>query len=57
MMRKRKRASPKRVKSTLPVREASLSKLARLKKRSSYLGDPESIVHMDWLNEWSELKQ
>ena len=32
------------------------SKLDKLKKRDCIVGDPESIVHMDWLNEWSELK-
>jgi len=32
------------------------SKLARLKKRACVVGDPESIIHMDWLKEWSELK-
>jgi antitoxin (DNA-binding transcriptional repressor) of toxin-antitoxin stability system len=32
------------------------SKLARLKKRSCIIGDPESIIHMDWSKEWSELK-
>ena len=32
------------------------SKLARLKKRSCIVGDPESIVHIDWSKEWSELK-
>ena len=32
------------------------SKLARLKKRACIVGDPESIVHMDWSKEWSELK-
>ena len=38
------------------VPEEKPSKLARLKKRKSLVGDPESIVHMDWLKEWSELK-
>jgi hypothetical protein len=32
------------------------SKLDKLKKRDYLVGDPESIVHMDWLKEWSELK-
>ena len=32
------------------------SKLSRLKKRDCLVGDPESIVHMDWLKEWSELR-
>jgi antitoxin (DNA-binding transcriptional repressor) of toxin-antitoxin stability system len=38
------------------VAEQRPSKLNRLKKRPYPLRDPESIVHMDWLHEWSELK-
>ena len=33
------------------------SKLSRLKRRDCVVGDPESIVHLDWLNEWTELKK
>jgi Antitoxin Phd_YefM, type II toxin-antitoxin system len=36
--------------------EQKPSKLAKLKKRDCIVGDPESIVRMDWLTEWSELK-
>jgi hypothetical protein len=32
------------------------SKLARLKKRSCFVGDPDDIIGMDWSSEWSELK-
>jgi hypothetical protein len=32
------------------------SKLARLKKRACIVGDFDSIVHMNWLKEWSETK-
>jgi hypothetical protein len=32
------------------------SKLSRLKKRDYPLDDPESVVQLDWLVEWSELK-
>jgi antitoxin (DNA-binding transcriptional repressor) of toxin-antitoxin stability system len=32
------------------------SKLARLKKRPCVVGDLDSIVHMNWLKEWSETK-
>lgn len=33
------------------------SKLDRLVRRTDVLtGDPEDIVHCDWLQEWSELK-
>jgi hypothetical protein len=36
--------------------EAKLDKLSRLKKRKCIIGDPEDIVHMGWLHEWTELK-
>jgi hypothetical protein len=39
------------------VPEPKPSKLARLKKRSCVVGDLESIVHVDWTKEWSELKR
>jgi hypothetical protein len=39
------------------VPETKPDKLSRLKKRNSLIGDPEDIVHMDWLTEWSELKK
>ena len=38
------------------VPEKRASKLSRLKKRSGFQGNPDDIVHMDWLKEWSELK-
>ena len=38
------------------VPEQKPSKLSRLKKRSCVVGDPDSIVHLDWSKEWSELK-
>ncbi|HYL36434.1 MAG TPA: hypothetical protein VEV17_11020 [Bryobacteraceae bacterium] len=38
------------------VPEMKPDRLSRLKKRHSLVGDPEDIVHMDWLSEWSELK-
>jgi len=38
------------------VPEVKPNKLSRLKKRKCIVGDPEDIVHMDWLSEWSELK-
>jgi prevent-host-death family protein len=38
------------------VPETKPDKLSRLKKRNYLVGDPEDIVHMDWLSEWSELK-
>jgi len=31
-------------------------KLAGLKKRRGYKGNPDEILSMDWLKEWSELK-
>jgi len=38
------------------VPEQKPSKLARLKQRSCIIGDSDSIVHMDWSKEWSEIK-
>jgi len=38
------------------VPEKKPSKLSRLKKRNAIVGDPEDLVHMDWLKEWSEMK-
>jgi antitoxin (DNA-binding transcriptional repressor) of toxin-antitoxin stability system len=38
------------------VLEKPPSKLARLKKRSVFVGDPDDIIGMDWSKEWSELK-
>ena len=34
--------------------ETKPAKLSRLKKRNYLVGDPEDIVHMDWLHEWTE---
>ena len=36
------------------VPEKTASKLSRLKKRHGLNGDPEDIVHMDWLKEWGD---
>ena len=38
----------------VPARKAS--KLSRLKKREYALRDPESIVHLEWFQEWSALR-
>ena len=38
------------------VPEKKPSKLSRLKKRNAIVGDPEDLVHMNWLHEWSEMK-
>ena len=38
------------------VPEKSVSKLARLKKRNVFAGNPEDIIGMDWSKEWTELK-
>ena len=38
------------------VPEQSVSKLSRLKRRSGFEGDPDEILTMDWLKEWSELE-
>jgi hypothetical protein len=38
------------------VPEKRVSKLGRLKKRTGFKGDPDEIIEMDWLKDWSELK-
>ena len=38
------------------VPEKRVSKLARLKKRTGFDGDPDDIAGMDWSREWTELK-
>src|SRR5437016_2770214 len=38
------------------VPEKRASKLSRLKKRNTFKGDPDDIIHMDWSKYWTELK-
>ena len=38
------------------VPEKPVSKLARLKKRNVFVGNPEDIIGMDWSKEWTEMK-
>ncbi len=38
------------------VPQQPVSKLARLKKRTGFRGDPDDILQMDWSLDWSELK-
>ena len=38
------------------VPEKKVSKLARLKKRTGFIGNPDEIIGIDWLKEWTELK-
>jgi hypothetical protein len=38
------------------VPEQRVSKLSRLKKRRGFRGDPDDVIGMDWLKEWTELK-
>jgi len=38
------------------VPEKRASKLDRLKKRTGFDGDPDDIIEMDWLKEWTELR-
>ncbi len=38
------------------VPEKPVSKLSRLRKHKGFKGDPDDIIHMDWLADWSELK-
>lgn len=33
-----------------------ISKLAKLKKRTGFVGDLDDIVSIDWSKEWTELK-
>lgn len=35
------------------IAESPPSKLGKLQKRNTIIGDPESIVHMDWSDEWN----
>ena len=39
------------------VPETKPDRLSKLKKRDCIVGDPEDLVHMDWLHEWTELKK
>ena len=39
------------------VPEKRVSELGRLKKRTGFDGDPDDIIGMDWLKEWTELKR
>jgi hypothetical protein len=38
------------------VPEYRVSKLSRLKKRTGFDGDPDDIIGLDWLKEWTEIK-
>ncbi len=38
------------------VPERRVSKLSRLKKRAGFDGDPDDIIGMDWMKEWTEVK-
>jgi hypothetical protein len=38
------------------VPEKPVSKLARLKKRNIFVGNPEDIIGMDWSREWTEME-
>jgi hypothetical protein len=35
------------------VPETRTSKLARLKKRTAFIGDPDDIFKIDWQSEWT----
>lgn len=39
------------------VPEKAPGRLAKLKKHNTVIGDPDDLIHMDWYNEWSELKK
>jgi hypothetical protein len=36
------------------VPEQRVSKLSRLKKRKGFRGNPDDVIGMDWLKEWTE---
>ena len=38
------------------VPEERPSKLSRLKQRNCIVGDPDDLVHMNWIEHWSEWK-
>lgn len=38
------------------VPERRVSKFSRLKKRTGFDGDPDDIIGMDWLKEWTGIK-
>ena len=38
------------------VPEKRASKLSRLKKRKGFKGNPDDILRIDWLAEWTELR-
>ena len=38
------------------VPEKRTAKLSRLKKRQGFKGNPDDILRMDWLAEWTELQ-
>jgi hypothetical protein len=38
------------------VPEKRISKLARLKKRTGFEGDPDDIAGLDWSKEWTEIQ-
>ncbi len=38
------------------VPEPVVSKLDRLKKRNAFVGDPDDIIDINWLDEWSEMR-
>lgn len=38
------------------VPEERVPKLARLKKRGGFQGDPDEIAGMDWSSQWTELR-
>lgn len=38
------------------VPERRVSKLSRLKKRKGFHGNPDDVIGMDWLKEWTERK-
>ena len=38
------------------VPEPVVSKLDHLKKRNAFVGDPDDIIDINWLDEWNEMR-
>ncbi len=40
----------------VPENVKRIRDLSKLPKRDCIVGDPDDLVHIDWMSEWSELK-
>ncbi len=46
----------KAMKKSDPAKAGAQTDTDKLKKRKVLVGDPEDIVYMDWIGEWTELR-